>query len=85
MASQDGVAHLEAFVRGRFGDRVALPTFGQMQAEVGDKVGGVFSFTLASIGGILLGMVNAFLIGASALILSASFCSRADELCAADC
>jgi len=33
IASQDGVAHLESFVRARFGDRVALPTFGQMQAR----------------------------------------------------
>jgi predicted PurR-regulated permease PerM len=76
IASQDGVAQLEAFVRTRLGDRVALPTFGQMQTEVGERVGSMFSDTLASIGSILLGTVNAFLIGASALILSVFLLSR---------
>jgi predicted PurR-regulated permease PerM len=76
IASQDGVAHLEAFVRNRLGDRVALPTFGQMQAEVGERVGAMFSVTLASIGTILLGTANAFLVGASALILSVFLLSR---------
>jgi predicted PurR-regulated permease PerM len=76
IASQDGVAHHESFVRARFGDRVALPTFGQMQAEVGERVGTMFSMTLASIGTILLGTVNAFLVGASALILSVFLLSR---------
>jgi predicted PurR-regulated permease PerM len=76
VASQAGVAHLEAFVRNRLGDRVALPTFGQMQTEVGDRVGTMFSLTLASIGAILLSTVNAMLIGISALILSIFFLSR---------
>jgi len=76
IASQDGVAHLEAFVRSRLGDRVALPTFGQMQAEVGDRVGAMFALTLASIGAILVGTANAFLVGASALILSVFFLAR---------
>jgi predicted PurR-regulated permease PerM len=76
IASQDGVAHLETFLRNRLGDRVALPTFGQMQSEVGDRVGAVFSLTLASIGSILLSTVNAMLIGISALILSIFFLSR---------
>ena len=76
IASQEGVSHLESFVRARFGDRVALPTFGQMQAEVGERVGAMFSMTLASIGTILLGTVNAFLVGASALILSVFLLSR---------
>ena len=66
IASQDGVAHLETFLRSRLGDRVALPTFGQMQAEVGERVGAMFSLTLASIGGIVLSMVNAMLIAISA-------------------
>ncbi len=76
IAAQDGVAHLEAFVRSRLGDRVALPTFGQMQVEVGEQVGTMFSVTLASIGTILVGTVNAFLVGASALILSVFLLSR---------
>jgi predicted PurR-regulated permease PerM len=76
IASQDGVAHLEVFLRERLGDRVALPTFGQLQAEVGDRVGAMFSVTLMSIGTILLGTVNAFLVGASALILSVFLLTR---------
>jgi predicted PurR-regulated permease PerM len=75
-ASQDAVAHLETFLRVRLGDRVALPTFGQMQTEVGDRVGTMLSLTLASIGSILLSTANAFLVGASALILSVFFLSR---------
>jgi predicted PurR-regulated permease PerM len=76
IASQDGVAHLESFLRARFGDRVALPTFGQMQGEVGARVGTMFSMTLASVGAILLSTVNALLIGVSALILSVFLLSR---------
>lgn len=70
IASQDAVAHLQTFMRERLGDRVALPTFSQLQADVGERVGSVFTVTLASIGAILLGTVNAMLIGVSALILS---------------
>jgi predicted PurR-regulated permease PerM len=76
IAAQDGVAHLEAFLHGRFGNRIALPTFGQMQAEVGERVGAMFTMTLTSVGSILLGMVNAMLIGVSALILSVFLLSR---------
>jgi predicted PurR-regulated permease PerM len=79
-ASQTGVAHLEAFIRARLGDRVALPTIGQMQAEVGDRVGAIFTVTLASIGNIVLSTLNAFLIGASALILSVFFLSQGREV-----
>jgi predicted PurR-regulated permease PerM len=76
IASQDGVAHLEAFLRARLGDRVALPTFGQMQAEVGERVGSMFSMTLTSVGTILLSTVNAMLVGVSALILSVFLLTR---------
>lgn len=79
-ASEVGVAHLEAFVRGRLGDRVALPTFGQMQAEVGARVGSIFTVTIASIGNIVLGTLNAFLVGASALILSVFLLSQGREV-----
>ena len=80
IASQIGVAHLEAFVRERLGDRVALPTFTQLQAEVGERVGTMFSLTLASIGTILYGAFNTVLIGASALILSVFLLSRGREV-----
>jgi predicted PurR-regulated permease PerM len=76
IAAQDGVAHLEAFLRGRFGNRIALPTFSQMQAEVGERVGAMFTMTLTSVGSILLGTVNAMLVGISALILSVFLLAR---------
>jgi predicted PurR-regulated permease PerM len=69
-ASQDAAAHLQSFVRERLGDRVAPPTFSQLQADVGERVGAAFTVTLASVGAILLGTVNAMLVGVSALILS---------------
>jgi predicted PurR-regulated permease PerM len=80
VASENGVSHLESFLHTRFGDRVELPTFGQLEAEVGQRVGTVFSVTLASIGSILVGTMNAFLIGASALILSVFLLSRGREV-----
>jgi len=79
-ASQDGVAHLETFLRARLGDRIALPTFVQLQSEVGERVGAIFTVTLASVGNIVLGTLNAFLIGASALILSVFLLSRGREV-----
>jgi predicted PurR-regulated permease PerM len=79
-ASQIGVAHLEAFVRARLGDRVVLPTFAQMQNEVGDKVGAIFSLTLASVGNVLIETFNALLVGVSALILSVFLLSRGREV-----
>lgn len=79
-ASQTGVAHLETFIRARLGDKVALPTFGQMQAEVGERVGAIFTVGLASIGNIVLSTLNVFLIGASALILSVFLLSQGREV-----
>lgn len=76
IAAQDGVSHLESFLRARLGDRVALPTFGQMQDEVGERVGAMFTMTLTSVGTILLSTVNAMLVGVSALILSVFLLSR---------
>lgn len=80
VASQNGVAHLEGFMHARLGDRVPMPTLGQVEAEVGQRVDTVFSVTLASIGSIVFGTLNAFLIGASALILSVFLLSRGREV-----
>ncbi len=80
LASENGVSQLEAFMRERLGDRVALPTFGQVQAGVGARVGTMFSMTLASLASILVGTLNAFLIGASALILSVFLLSQGREV-----
>jgi len=74
--SQEGVANLERFLRERLGDRFALPTFVQVQAEVGNRVGSMFAVTLESIGTLLVNMANALLIGLSALILSVFLLAR---------
>jgi predicted PurR-regulated permease PerM len=79
-ASEDAVSGLERLVRSHLGNRVALPTFGQMQEEVGSRVGEVFTVTLASVGTIVFSAVNALLIGASALILSVFFLARGREV-----
>jgi predicted PurR-regulated permease PerM len=79
-ASEDAVSGLERFVRSQLGNRVALPTYGQIQEDVGSRVGEVFSVTLASLGTILVSTINAFLIGASALILSVFFLARGREV-----
>jgi predicted PurR-regulated permease PerM len=79
-ASEDAVSGLERFVRAQLGNRVELPTYGQMQEQVGSRVGDVFTVTLASLGTILVSTVNAFLIGASALILSVFFLARGREV-----
>jgi predicted PurR-regulated permease PerM len=79
-ASEDAVSGLERFVRSQLGNRVELPTYGQIQEDVGSRVGEVFSVTLASLGTILVSTINAFLIGASALILSVFFLARGREV-----
>jgi predicted PurR-regulated permease PerM len=78
--SQDGVAHLERFLRDRLGDRIALPTFVQVQSEVGNRVGSMFAVTLESIGTLLVNMANAVFIGLSALILSVFFLVRGRDI-----
>lgn len=80
LASQEAVAEVERFVRHRLGDRVALPTFNEMQAEVGSRVGSIFSVTLSSLGTVLVGAFNAMLIGVSALILSVFLLARGREV-----
>jgi predicted PurR-regulated permease PerM len=79
-ASEDAVTALDRFVRAQLGSRVELPTYGQMQEQVGSRVGEVFTVTLASVGTVLVDTLNAFLIGASALILSVFFLARGREV-----
>jgi predicted PurR-regulated permease PerM len=79
-ASEDAVTALDRFVRAQLGNRVELPTYGQMQEQVGSRVGEVFTVTLASVGTVLVDTLNAFLIGASALILSVFFLARGREV-----
>jgi predicted PurR-regulated permease PerM len=79
-ASEDAVSALERFVRARLGNRVELPTYGQMQAEVGNRVGTAFTVTLSSLATVVVGTLNAFLVGASALILSVFLLARGREV-----
>jgi predicted PurR-regulated permease PerM len=79
-ASEDAVSALEHFVRERVGNRVELPTSSQMAAEVGSRVESAFTLTLSSLAEILVSTLNAFLIGASALILSVFFLARGREV-----
>jgi predicted PurR-regulated permease PerM len=79
-ASEDAVGALEHFVRARVGNRVELPTSTEMQAEVGSRVGSAFSLTLASLAGIVVSALNAFIVGASALILSVFLLARGREV-----
>ncbi len=78
--SQAGVVNLEHFLRTRLGDRFALPTFVQVETEVGNRVGAIFAVTLESLGSILLNTANAMLIGLSALILSVFFLARGPDI-----
>ena len=79
-ASEDAAARLEHFLRMRFGSRVELPTAAQLESEVGARVGAIFTLTLTSLGAIVVNTLNAFLIGASALILSVFFLARGAEV-----
>jgi predicted PurR-regulated permease PerM len=55
---------------------VVLPSVAVLQAEVGARVADFLSRTLDSIGGLVIGTVNALFIGVSALILSVFFVAR---------
>jgi predicted PurR-regulated permease PerM len=79
-ASEDAASALEHFVRERLGNRIDLPSHGQLQAEVGDRVEGLFTVTLASLGTAVVSLLNALLVGASALILSIFFLARGREV-----
>jgi predicted PurR-regulated permease PerM len=79
-AAQGGVAQVETVVRDRVGARVPLPTYAQVESEIASRVEGLFAATLASVGTIVVSTLNAFLIGASALILSVFFLSRGREV-----
>jgi predicted PurR-regulated permease PerM len=79
-ASQQAVGQLEDFLRFRLGDRIVVPTMTELQAEVGGRVGSIFTMTLTSLGTLVFGAVNAILIGVSALILSVFFLVQGREV-----
>ncbi|MBV8370011.1 MAG: AI-2E family transporter [Candidatus Eremiobacteraeota bacterium] len=72
-ASQDVVANGESTLRGLFGGRVALPSYGEVQAELGKRVTGFVAAAMAGLGTIVVGAVTALILGTSALILSVFF------------
>jgi len=74
--SQDLVAGMERLLRERLGNRVVLPSFADLQVQVGSRVAGVLSGALSSVGAIVLGTLSALFVCISALILSVFFVSR---------
>lgn len=75
-ASQDLVAGTERILHDRLGARVSLPSFADLQLQVGNRVAEALSGAFTGIGAIVLGTVNALFVGISALILSVFFVAR---------
>jgi predicted PurR-regulated permease PerM len=73
IASQDAVAHAESTLRDLLGNRVPLPSYADVQVEVGNRVSGFLSAAVASVGTIVVGAVTALIVGTSSLILSVFF------------
>jgi predicted PurR-regulated permease PerM len=80
LAAQDIVGDTEHTLREVLGNRIALPSYAQIEAEVGDQVTGLLGGTLAQIGTIVVGAVGALVVGTSALILSVFFLLQAREV-----
>ena len=79
-ASQDLVAHAERGVRGLLGNRVPVPSYSDVQAELGNRVSAFLAATVAQLGTVLVGAVTALLVGTSALILSVFFLLQGREV-----
>jgi predicted PurR-regulated permease PerM len=73
IASQDAVARAESTLRVLLGNRVPLPSYADVQVEVGNRVSGFLAAAVASVGTIVVGAVTALIVGTSALILSVFF------------
>ena len=71
--AQDAIAKAEVAARHLVGNRVPLPSFTQMEAEVADRVSALGAVLIAQLGAIVVGAVSALIIGTSALILSVFF------------
>lgn len=79
-AAQGVIVQIEGLLRDHFGNRIVLPTYAQLEAEVGSRIDALFALTLTSIGAILVTTANALLIGLSALILSVFLLLRGREI-----
>lgn len=71
--AQDAIAKAEVAARHLVGNRVPLPSFMQMEAEVADRISTFGEVVIAQLGAIVVGAVSALIIGTSALILSVFF------------
>ncbi len=79
-ASQDVVGNAESTLRRLFGGRVALPSYGEVQAEIGNRVTGLVAAAMAGLGTIVVGAVTALILGTSALILSVFFLQQGGQV-----
>jgi putative heme transporter len=80
VAAEGLVVDTEQWLRHLLGDRVSLPSYAQIEAEVGNQVGGLLSGTIAQLGTIVVGVVGALVIGTSALVLSVFFLLQGREV-----
>ncbi len=71
--SQDLVASAEGGLRRVLGNRVPLPSLGDVQGQVASRLTGFVAATIAQLGTIVIDAVSALIIGTSALILSVFF------------
>ena len=71
--SQDVVVRAEGALRRVLGNRVPLPSFGDVQGQIASRMSGFVAATIAQLGTIVIDAVSALIIGTSALILSVFF------------
>jgi predicted PurR-regulated permease PerM len=78
--AQDFVAATETVIEHAVGGRLTLPTFAQLQAEVGSRVTDALTTAFSAIGTLALATANALFISITALILSVFFVARGKTL-----
>lgn len=79
-ASQAVVGNGDRALRHVLGNRVALPSYVNVQAEVGMRVSAFMTGAVAEIGSVLVGAFTAMFLGISALILSVFFLLQGGEV-----
>jgi predicted PurR-regulated permease PerM len=78
--AEDFVAGTEGVVEHAVGGRIPLPTFSQLQTEVGSKVTDALTAAFATIGSLALATANALFVSITALVLSVFFVARGDSI-----
>jgi predicted PurR-regulated permease PerM len=79
-AAQNLVADLGRWLRELLGNHVPIPSSAQIQTEFGNRVSTFLGAVISQLGTIVVGVVNALIVGASALILSVFFLLRGREV-----